>query len=262
MKKALGVICLLLLVSSASAYIELYLKEGGVNNYIFDPSARNYLPYFDGCPSAEIPPGVLIEDQPMTRTFFVWGRFVNELGTKIIGIQPAVDVVANPHGLNITMGQNVIYRHRKLNGSTSQRWTRWDGTNNLGINSPAAAVTANGIVDNDNSPNPNWDLVCPYGTEGEVEFLLGAFQLVSSRGKVLGDLTLGLARLGLAANDGMQSYYPEVRVAGQVVQEFWYVQGQPLPGVPVTHPAPVYLSWIPEPASLLLLSLGLLLRRR
>jgi hypothetical protein len=259
MKKALGVICLLLLVSSASAYIELYLKEGGVNNYIFDPAARNYLPYFDGCPSAEIPPGVLVDPNPMTRTFFVWGRFVNEeAGTMIFGIMPNVSLAANVQGLNIVMGQNVIYRHKKTNGLTGQRWTRWDGTNNLGINSPAAAVTANGIVDDGTNA---WDLVCPYGSEGEAEFLLGAFQLISP-GPVFGDLTLGLGRLGLAARDSSQSFYPEVRVGGQIVQELWYVPGQPLPGVPVTHPGPVYLSWIPEPASLLLLSLGLLLRRR
>jgi len=254
MKKALAVVVVCGLVGAASAAIELYLKEGGVSNYIFDYSARNYLPYFDGAGSAVIPPGQIVPGGPIDRTFFLWGKFTGEddLATKIIGVAPSVSVEGN-----LVMQENVIYRHKKINGTTSQRWTRWDGTNNLGINGPAAAVTSNGIV---NDPGNAWDLVAP-AADDNAAFLLGAFR-VTSADLALGRIRLGVGRLGFAANDGTQSYYPAVYVNGVLVQERWYEAGQPMPTVPVTHAAPVYLEYIPEPASVLLLGLASLLIRR
>jgi len=254
MKKALAVVVACGLVGVASAAIELYLKEGGVNNYIFDYSPRNYLPYFDHAGSAVIPPGQVIPGGPIDRTFFLWGRFTGEddLATKVFGVAPSVSVDGN-----LVMQENVIYRHKKINGIPAQRWMRWDGTTNIGINGPAAAVTANGIV---NDPTNSWDLVAPDAGDNAA-FLLGAFR-VTSTDVALGRIMLGVGRLGIAANDGTQSYYPAVYVNGVLVQERWYEAGQPLPTVPVTHAAPVYLEYVPEPASVLLLGLASLLIRR
>jgi hypothetical protein len=273
MKKAIVLVCALALVATASANIELFLKDGGVSSFVFDGTARNYLPYFDHGVGAVVPAGQNIQTTgTLDRTFFLWGKFVNEApgSAKIIGIAPNItfgSVGTLPPDLNIHMADNVIYRHRKTNGTTSQKWTRWDGSANIGIQGPAAAVTNAGIV---NDATLAYDLVADYGSpDGEAAFLLGAFRVVSTAGlpsiqKILGTINLGLGSLGLAANDGNRSYYPEVDVNGVVVQERWYNDdpGIGMPGTPVTHPGPAAVIYSPEPASMLLIGLGLLLRRR
>jgi hypothetical protein len=248
--RCFGLVVGFAIAAHASARIDLYLKEGGVSSYVFDGSPRNYLPYFDGAASAEIPFGQHItQSTPLDRTFFFWGRFMNEpIGEKILGVAPRITLSGN-----LVMGSNVIYRHSKTNGPASERWTRWDGSNPIPINGPAAAVTQKGIIDDGTNA---WDLVEGHGAPDppeEADFLLGAFH-VASADAPRGVIAVALGPSGLVARDATHSYYPEVRVGGIIIQD---PNEQVWPGV-------AYLTYVPEPAALwLLLALaGALPRRR
>jgi hypothetical protein len=257
------------LVANAGARIDLFLKEGGVSDYVFDTAPRNYLPYFDGAASAEVALGQHIyQPTPLDRTVFFWGRFVSEpVGATLFGLMPSVTLTVAPQGApNITVNGNAVYRHQKLNGPIAERWVRWDGTNALQFNGPVAAVTRNGIL---NDATNVWDLVADYGDpDSEAMFLLGAFRITSFDAPI-GVLTIGLGPLGLAAHDSTHSYYPEVRVGHTIVQEYWggteAVLPGTIPGTPTVYPGPAYLTYIPEPAAvwpLLTLAASLLGRGR
>jgi hypothetical protein len=264
-RKGAAVVLALSLVAAANASIQLYLQDTGVTNYIFDPAARNYLPYFNPA-HASIPMGDVVQTNPLDRTFFFWGKFSGSddpIGVQIFGIAPFVSVTGN-----LTVQENLIYRHSKTNGATSARWTRWDGINPIPINGPAAAVTRNGMVND--SANSLTDLVGSAGDgEGNATFLVGAFRVTSTAAPV-GAIYIGLGPLGLAARDDVRSYYPEVSVGDVgdpvLVQPRWYDPDPniPLPGTPSTSGGVRYLNYIvPEPAGFLLLGLvGLVLRRR
>jgi hypothetical protein len=270
MKKAIVVLCALALVATATAKIELFLKDGGVSSYIFDQGNRNYLPYFDHGAGAVVDMGqCLVQTTPLDRTFFVWGRFDNEpIGAKIMGIRLNVWVGDGCEGGgpgNLTITQSAAYRHAKANGVTAARWTRWDGALALTINGVMAAVTNKGIV---NDSSNAYDLVADYGDEdGEAEFLLGAIRVQSSAAPV-GTIHLGLLVGGPGfymndQGDPSLSYYPEVQeglTGDAMLQAMDHTQ--PPIGTPATFAAPMYIGWKPEPATLVLIGLGLLLRRR
>jgi hypothetical protein len=253
----------------ASGYIDLVLSRDGVQGYALDTAARDYLPYFPyldpSYPRPEVIPfgtqlsGAGSIDAP----FFLWGRFVNEPDeSHMIGIIPAVWAA---DGDNLALGPSAIYRHAKRNGPPAERWVRWDGSQPIGINGLAVAVTENGIV---NASNP-FDLVCPDPNEGEsILFLLGAFRLDTAvpGSDPLGALYLGLGTSGMemwVPSSGVH-YLPEVRVGGGIVQE--YAEIYPgVPGSPTIHPPPgPYLTFVPEPSGLasLVLLTCLLPRRR
>jgi hypothetical protein len=159
------------LAITASARIDLFLRDGGVTSFVFDGTPRNYLPYFNL--GSAIPPGYLTESVSLDQVFFLWGRFADEpVGTKILGISPLVTLGPLPGGqLTIEVQENVIYRHAKTNGAFSQRWTRWDGPPFTGWQT---AVTTDGVV---NDPANPLDLVTSYAGTDQAAFLLGAFHV-------------------------------------------------------------------------------------
>jgi hypothetical protein len=271
MKKALVLLCALAVVATASANLQLFLKDAGVSNYIFDRSERNYMPYWQPATGNEIPSATVIQAAPLDQTYYLWGRFTGEddvgNGNTIIGIGMNITTTGN---LAIPTTDSVIYRHVKANGVSTTKWHRWDGVNPLGINDPAAGVTWNGIL---NEPNPSAtlprDMVTDTGDDfGNQAFVIGAFRVTSGAAAPVGSININLTNiLGIAMKDGNQSYYPQVDLvladkALTTIQDRWY-QAPPLPGSPVVHGAGAYLTYLPEPASLCLLGLaGLLLRRR
>jgi len=237
MKKALCVFAMLALVASVHADIDLFCTaqtdfDAMADAYDFETAPMDFLPHFNGVGGVPCP--TIDTAVTPTETIYVWGTFVNEdVGRKIQGMHILADVTGD-----LVVNNDAIYR-QAVTGWPS--FVRWDGDAPLHLyGDPAttgicAAVTAQGIV---NAPTP--DLIVD-GT-----FLIGAIQVTGTEGTV----ELGLGTLGLRyQNDPPR---PIVNICGNAVSA----------NPPAAAEFYTCATFVPEPASLLVLALGALALRR
>jgi len=262
MKKLLCVVTLLACVASANAYVELFLVPDDGTHGIgapntFNMNEINFLPDFLGTSNAPGPVGPIDTtggSAPLS-TYFVYAKFVGEEAyATIYGVNTSASWSSG-----VGVGQNLIYRHRKTNGTPSQRWDRWDGDQPIPlVNGTAVAVTADGI----NFAQPGDGSFDIY-TDANGTALLGAVEVGADQ-NTAGSFKLGIGSQGLVINDGIhtdptKTYFPEVRFNGQRVQGEQYTTK----GSPDVFGEADGIVFTPEPASLLLIGLaGLMIRRR
>jgi len=278
MRKALGVIAILALVTSASAGIDIYLTKAS-DFEVMTPDAKyettqQDFSYTDG--SYGLTDGTyhalthcpFVQGPGTTVSYYIWAKMTlepaavpNVAKIQLYGLDLRGSAITNGTLSGATDPNNgdtggVFYRH---NGTTK----RWDGADALLFKRDfMAAVSASGVLFSQTSTTDN--LGWRNGTY-EYDALLGAVDV--NAGLTAGSLTMGMGELYMAVKEFHKSgnnytqdqnydtdpnhanaFYPKLSINGVPVNQ--------LSG-PVT-----VVSWTPEPASLLLIGLGLLLRRR
>lgn len=227
MKKALTLLVVLAVVVPTMAEINLFWSTTGMSDALkYSTAMTNFLP---GLVPAT-PTGPTINGLPGTYDLFLWGTFVEA---------PDLPTYTQIYGLDLkwentgaTVGSNAAYRQQKTG---SGAYKRWDGSNGILLDGVMAAVTANG-VQFILPPDTNNDLYYP----ATHQFLLGAAQV-----------TFGA--YGQTASIALDATPPGLGIAMR------YIGDGDIPD-PAVNAATVTL--IPEPASLALLALAGLLRRR
>ncbi len=247
MKKTLLVLTLLVGVSAASADIQLFFSVGsntagvpGVD--IIGPSLRyattltNFLQTGAGGTASgynhQAPTPAPAQLLPGSYDLYLWGKFVNQQPLdQIYGLQ--LRITGNAPYDN---SRSVIYRHNRT-GTGAYR--RWDGALPVLVHDGVmAAVIARGILNSTPAdPLVNDLVVRPHVADGTV-FLLGVVRVENAELNQTLSVELN-PRLGIAIRNA---------------------DGVTIPDPPVL---PATVTFIPEPASLLLLALaGLAIRRR
>jgi hypothetical protein len=227
MKKVLVLVAVLALVGAASAEIQLFWSTTGLSNGAlqYSTALTNFLPIVAPTPVTTVD----ASGGPTTVDLYLWGRFV-DMGdyNQIYGL----DLL---FGGDATVGSNVAYRH--LNPPPPPNWLRWDGAAGIPLDGVMAAVTAAGIQNYTAGDPANGDLYLA----GTREFLLGSAQITGVAGNTK------VMSLDLSPDTGL----------GIAVRE--YAGG---PDIPDPTVIPATLTFVPEPASILLALAGLLIRRR
>ncbi len=228
MKRALGLMATLLLLGTARAdfEIQLFWSTTGINdpNYVYNTAETNFVPFF----TAPTPVESLAAS---TYDLFLWGKVTdpNDLffhypdGAQIYGLDLQFAGDA-------AHGSNVAYRQYLITAGGPHN--RWDGSLGLHLDSVMAAVSSLGIM---LVPYPFYDL---YRYE-YVDFLIGAAQVTGEPGE--------FKTMSLDTADGL----------GIAVRDIF--TGEDLPDPPVL---PAIVTFVPEPASLVLALVALVGRRR
>ncbi len=225
MKRALTLIATAVLAGTACADVwelQLFWSTTGIN----DPNYVYFAGEMDFLPYF-VPPTPVEMLAPGAYDLFLWGKVTDP--NNLFYAHPEG---AQIYGLDLTFegdaahGVNVAYRHgRPYPG-------RWDGNHPILLNGVMAAVTSNGIL-----LVPYWipDL---YRYE-YVDFLIGAARITGTDGQVK-IMALDLADgLGIAMRD--------------------WATGEDIPDPPVL---PAVVTFVPEPASLVLALVALVGRAR
>lgn len=227
MRKALTLLAVLAVVVPSMAGITLFWSTTGISNPAlqYSTAQTNFSPAFVNATQA---PATL---DPGTYDLFLWGQFGADIPAyaQIYGLDLANTSTA-------TVGDNVAYRHLRPSPPPAMAWHRWDGSQGIALDGVMAAVTSQGI-----------QFYQPGDTLGDLynpadgTFLIGAAHVTGAAGQILQySIDNGPGGLGIAVRPG--------------------------PGEPDITPDPVVtpatVTFIPEPASMLLLALGALLRRR
>lgn len=208
----------------------LYFSFTGMSESLrYSPARTNFLPGFE--PDTPLGPTIAAGDG--NHDLFLWGEFVNMpsyarlqgLQLQITGTAPFVDA------------DSVIYRQNKT-GLNPYR--RWDGDTPILVNGGImAAVVATGVVNwTSADAAPNDLVILPTADEG-TRFLLGVVRVVGAQPGQ--DLTVRLA-------DGLS--YPSI-----ILQDGTVI-------IPSGPPPAVTITFVPEPAGMLLAGVALVLLRR
>jgi hypothetical protein len=245
--------------AGANPAINLYItQDQSLSDAIFDRTERDFLPFFD--PTANTPlidPVYCTGGQPTSETFFVWGQFAGDFVpySRIFALNLAVSTADDGHGNDLALGDNAMYRHARITGPPTTHWSRWwQGSGPRTINDIVQgwSWSTDGIqywLNGDGS----YDLY----NEVDGSFLLGAFEVNGS----IGEVRLSVDELNgiFAWTAGYHdAYTPDVYVNGTLVQEY-NPDGSVLPTVLGSE---VVATFVPEPASLLLLLCVAVTRRR
>jgi len=223
MKKALALVVVLAVVGTASADLAIQLFWSTTGK----TGALQYSTALTNfLPIASATP---VSSLPAgTYDLFLWGRFVDTDGaeayTQIYGLDLAKSGTA-------TYGTNVAYRHNKTGAGS---YKRWDGSLGILLDGVMAAVTARGIEYLPASDVGNNDIYF----KDTLEFLIGAANVTGAAGQ---NATVSLHNppgLGIAMR---------------------WIGGEDIPDPPVYN---AFVTFTPEPASILLALAGLALRRR
>lgn len=262
MKKALALATIVLFVTAASAGVDLFLTKGPTPGEkepdTFSTAEKNFLPNYDkwvGNP-AHSP---FTQNPGTTQTYFLWAEITlppNIVFAQIYGL----DVGGAKANGKVTLADGLFYRHNK---AAPNAYKRWDSPGKMNIPGVAVAVTARGIE----SPANAGDLATD--ADGKTYALLGALSVQLAADATNPDtdyLGLGIGKLTMAirvtddqgnttdyTGDKAENRYPDLTVQGQNAYD---------PSGGDNHPSFPAVRAIPEPASVLLLCLGALLRRR
>lgn len=226
MKKALTLLVVLAVVVPTMANIELFWSDTGLTNSAlqYSTAMTNFLPI------VAAPAAVTEKTVAGTYDLYLWGRF-NE-GADVPSYTQIYGLDLKWENSGGTVADNAAYRQQKLG---SGAYKRWDGSNGILLDGVMAAVTASG-VQFILPPDTNNDLYNP----ATHEFLLGAAKIT-------------LTNMGDSATIALDATPPGLGIAMR------YIGAGDIPD-PAVLPATVTL--VPEPASLALLALAGLLRRR
>jgi len=244
MKKALTLMVVLAAVVPTMAGIDLFWSTTGMSDALkFSTELTNFLPGFVApTPVTEVAwtgdPGAYDPGNPATyQDLFLWGKFNLQPDP---GQPDYLPYYAQIYGLDLKFGgaavreESVSYRHNKT--PPPPTWRRWDGSQAILLDGVMAAVTSKGIQFYDPSTsNPDIYL------NATGEFLIGAVRVKGANLQDQLEMSLDDVPPGL----------------GIAVRE--YEGGPNIPDPTVT---PGTVTFVPEPASMLLLALAGLLRRR
>ena len=256
MKKALCLLATLALVATASAEITFFatvddgtLGVQGANKW--NTGAANMLADYGGTylGAVGVPEyDVYVETE---ETYYLWARSTEAAYTQIFGLR--FDLTStNP---NVTVGDNLLYRHEKTTGPGAQQHVRWDNAAWIPIVAgTAVAVTSDGIwfgATGDAFPFP-YDL-----GQGDTA-LLGIFKISDTIAKG----SEGSILLSTVYQDGDPVACHDAATGATYYPDLTLGLGDTFSQDGTTHSGEI-VSLVPEPASLLLVGLaGLFLRRR
>lgn len=266
MKKALALAVVLSVVSIAGAGVDLFLTKGPTTGDVpgmkepdtFATAEKNFLSNYvkwSGTPTRS----PFFQTAGTTQTYFLWAEISLPEGwfAQIYGLELKGGTGAKGKA---TLVDGLMYRHNKTG---SGAYKRWDGAAKIPIPGLAAAVTARGI---EAAANPS-DIANDDG--GKTYALIGAVSVEMAANATdpnadLFALGLGPATMAIRVTDAdgnttdytgdqKSNWYPDLTIQGIPAYD---------PNGGNTHPAFPAVRAIPEPASVVLLCLGALLRRR